>query len=232
MRKNVGIILANGKGLRLGGDIPKQFLTLAGKSVLEHSIAAFQANPCIDEITIVANPTYKERIESSIAQHHFDKVKHIIEGGKERYHSSLNALRLYAGIDCNLLIHDAVRPLVSQHIINEVAEALKSFNAVNVAIPVSDTIIETDESKQYITNIPERARLYQVQTPQGFRRSVLEQAFSIAMRDELFQATDDCSIIKKYLPDEPIRMVPGDIHNIKITWPEDLAIAEIWLKNE
>lgn len=229
MKKNIGAILAGGKGSRMGYDIPKQFLQIAGKTILEHTITAFQEHPLIDEIAIVADPLYFPRIRESILKFGFTKVKQLLEGGAERYHSSLSVLKAYETTDCNLLIHDAVRPLVSGRIIREVIGNLSCFQAVNVAIPVTDTIIEMDPDQGCIRRIPPRDLLYQVQTPQGFNRTTLAEAFTLALQDPDFRTTDDCSVVKKYLPDEKIKIVPGDTANIKVTWPEDLPLIQKFL---
>ncbi|GHV64256.1 hypothetical protein FACS1894199_02090 [Bacteroidia bacterium] len=214
----------------MGGVFPKQYLIIAGKTVLEHSVTVFQNNYLIDEIAIVAEATYHNDIEESIKKHHFTKVKHIIEGGRDRSDSSLAALRLYQGEDCNVLIHDAARPLVSARIINEVVKALKTYHAVNVVIPVTDTIIRTDATQLFQSEPLARSMLYMVQTPQGFYVKTLKEAFDVALKDVRFKVTDDCSIVSKYLPDEKIKMVAGDVSNIKLTQPQDIEMVELLLK--
>lgn len=226
MKKNIGIILAGGNGRRMGSSLPKQFLEIAGKTILEHSIAAFDSHPCIDEIAVVVPSGYMPELKKLLAEAGFSKLKHLLSGGNERHHSTLSALQAYSDLDCNLLIHDAVRPLVTRQIISDVIRALETYKAVNVAIPVADTIIEVDETAQHILRIPERSRLFQVQTPQGFDRQTLQKAFDKALQDPGFHTTDDCSLIRKYLPEEKIKLVNGDRHNLKLTWPEDLEIAE------
>jgi 2-C-methyl-D-erythritol 4-phosphate cytidylyltransferase len=222
---NVAIILAGGSGTRLGGERPKQFLTVAGKMVIEHTIEAFHRNSRIDEIAIVTRVDYVDDMREMIAQNAYEKVKHVLCGGKERYHSSLAALAAYHDDDDRLLFHDCVRPLVSQRIIDDCLDALDSYDAVDVAVPSTDTIIEVDEQGN-ICRIPQRSRLRNVQTPQGFRRSVIRRAFDLALQDSEFMPTDDCSVVFRYLPDTRIRVVEGDTSNIKITYKEDLEFAE------
>lgn len=229
MKKNIGIILAGGSGKRMGNIIPKQFLIIAGKTVLEHTLGVFENHPLIDEIALVIAPAHTEMSNRILQDHPFKKLVHILHGGQERYHSTLSALKAYAQTDCNILIHDAVRPLVDPRIISDVVGALQEVNAVNVAVPATDTIIEVDEKQEYIVQIPDRSRLFNVQTPQGFDRETLQRAFEKALKDPLFQTTDDCGVIKKYLPEEKIRLVHGNPRNIKLTWPEDIAFAEKWL---
>lgn len=232
MKKNIGVILAGGSGKRMGNIIPKQFLIIAGKTVLEHTLGIFENHPLIDEIALVIAPAHTEMSNRILQDHPFKKLVHILHGGQERYHSTLSALKAYAQTDCNILIHDAVRPLVDPRIISDVVRALQEVNAVNVAVPATDTIIEVDEKQEYIVQIPDRSRLFNVQTPQGFDRETLQRAFEKALKDPHFQTTDDCGVIKKYLPEEKIRLVHGNPRNIKLTWPEDIAFAEKWLSRD
>jgi len=229
MKKNVAVILAGGSGRRMGGDLPKQFLPVGGKTILEHTLSVFQSHPLIDEIAIVVHASYVEKTAEIIRKEVFTKVKHILEGGRERYHSSLRALEAYRNEECNLLIHDAVRPMVSGRIIEEVIGALQAYHAVNVGIPVTDTLAEVGNG--CITAIPDRSRFYQIQTPQGFNRHTLQQAFERGLADPDFQPTDDCSVVYRYLPEEKIKMITGDPSNIKITWPGDLHLLENFLNS-
>ena len=222
---NVAIILAGGSGTRLGGERPKHFLTVAGMMVIVHTIEAFHRNSRIDEIAIVTRVDYVDDMREMIAQNAYEKVKHVLCGGKERYHSSLAALAAYHDDNDRLLFHDCVRPLVSQRIIDDCLDALDSYDAVDVAVPSTDTIIEVDEQGN-ICRIPQRSRLRNVQTPQGFRRSVIRRAFDLALQDPEFMPTDDCSVVFRYLPDTRIRVVDGDTSNINITFKEDLEVAE------
>lgn len=230
MKKNIAVILAGGRGSRMKSELPKQFLQLAGKTVLEHTLSAFEGHAGIDEIAVVTAPAYEKRVREIQDKGIYSKFRKILPGGAERYHSTLSALNAYTGQDCRLLIHDAARPLVTARIISDVLSALEEYKAVNVAVPVSDTVIETDAAGGYITGIPSRDRLFLVQTPQGFDVRILRSAFDQALKDPDFRTTDDCSLVKKYLPEEKIKLVQGDPVNLKITWPEDLEIAEIFLK--
>ncbi|HBJ77364.1 MAG TPA: hypothetical protein DDY68_06340 [Porphyromonadaceae bacterium] len=225
MKKNVAVILAGGIGSRVGLSTPKQFFKVAGKMVVEHSIDAFERNETIDEIAIVSNPYYVSNFEEMILRNNWKKVKKILLGGKERYDSSLSAISAYKEEEeVNLIFHDAVRPLISDSIINRVTEALKSYSAVDVGLPVVDTIVETEGD--FITSIPERSRLQRGQTPQAFDLRVIEKAFSLALQDKDFKATDDCGIVKKYLPETPIYVVRGEESNMKLTYKEDLYILD------
>ncbi len=228
--KNVSVILAGGSGKRIGSDIPKQFLQVAGKTILEHTVEKFDTHPQIDEITIVVPEKEIAHTQEFLSNKGFQKKLNIIAGGKERYDSTLSALRLHQNEECNLLIHDAARPLVTHRIITNVIEALQNCSAINVAIPATDTIIETDPTQTEIERIPSREFLFMVQTPQGFHNKTLAKAYDKALKDPNFKTTDDCGVVKKYLPDEKIKIVRGDTRNIKITYAEDIALFEFLLK--
>lgn len=227
---NVAVLLAGGSGKRMGGPEPKQFLQVAGKTILEHSIRAFSSNPGIDEIVIVSHIDFIDRV-TEIARP-YPKVRHVVPGGKERYDSSMAAIALYEGCkECvRLLIHDAVRCLVSQRIITDCIEALNHYQAVDVAIPATDTIVEVNE-QGHIVRIPQRAFMRNVQTPQGFHLNIISEAYRLGLQDPGFITTDDCGVVHRYLPETPIYVVNGETTNLKITYPEDLLLAEKILKN-
>lgn len=223
MMKNVAVILAGGVGNRMGTDMPKQFLPLKGKTVLEWSVTAFHGNENVDEICIISHKDYIPKVESIVAQNEWTKVKHVLPGGAERYLSSLAAINAYKGQrDVCLLLHDAARPFVSERIINDVVAALQEHNAVCVAIPSTDTLLETDESGALVSAIPNRNRYRRVQTPQGFRLETIAQAYEKGLQDPAFAATDDCGVVLHYLPSEPIYIVEGEEENRKITYKKDL----------
>jgi 4-diphosphocytidyl-2-methyl-D-erithritol synthase len=192
--------------------------------VVEHTIDAFESNPHIDEIAVVSNPFYISDIESIIIKNGWKKVKKILKGGKERYHSSLSAISAYEGEDVNLIFHDAVRPLVSQRIINDVIEALKTYKAIDVAMPATDTIIETEGD--FILSIPDRSKLKRGQTPQAFHLETIRRAYETALKDSGFKVTDDCGVVVKYLPEEPVYVVAGEESNMKLTYKEDTYLLD------
>ena len=222
--RNIAIILAGGSGKRFGAGMPKQFLPMAGKRVIELSIEAFERNAHIDEICIVSNPDFLEQTKQLVDQAHYRKVTHVIPGGKERYDSSLNAIRLYRTQTANLIFHDAVRPLVSQRIIDGVCQALEKHAAVNVTIPSADTLIV--RQGDYVKQVPDRRTIERVQTPQGFHLGTIPKAYTEALKDPSFKATDDCGVVVQYLPDVPVFLVPGDEKNLKLTYKEDLPLLE------
>ncbi|SHL11100.1 bifunctional cytidylyltransferase/SDR family oxidoreductase [Flavobacterium chilense] len=222
---NIAVILAGGIGIRLEKTLPKQFFKVAGKMVIEHAVDAFEKNQFIDEIVIVINNHYLFMVEDMIIKNEWKKVKRTLIGGKERYQSSLIAINAYHELkDANLIFHDAARPLISQRIINDVVKALKHYKAVDVAINSADTIIEVEND--IITDIPERIKMRRGQTPQGFRQDIIAKAYELALKDENFKATDDCGVVKKYLPGEDIYVVNGEEVNMKLTYPEDTYLLD------
>ena len=224
--KNIAIILAGGTGQRLGDSIPKQFLKVAGKKVIEHTLDVFQNHPQIDEIAVVSNPNFLNEIENIAIKNNYTKLKKILQGGKERYHSSLSAINAYDGDkEINLIFHDAVRPLVNDRIISDCIAALDKYKAVDVAIKTTDTIIKVNED-EYITGIPARDYLRNGQTPQAFKLSTIKQAYKLALCDPDFKTTDDCVVVYKYMPNELVYVVKGEQFNMKLTYKEDLFLLD------
>jgi 2-C-methyl-D-erythritol 4-phosphate cytidylyltransferase len=234
MKKNIAVILAAGSGERSGFDVPKQMMKLAGKPIIEHTISAFHNTNCIDEIIVVTSANCIEKIEDIVSNRAFNKVKKIIRGGKERYESSLaaiNATEQEAKTgDVRLIFHDAVRPLVSERIIQDVVHALDHYNAVDVVVPTTDTIISADPITNTIDSVPMRQKLRNGQTPQGFKWEIIKAAYDLATKDPKFITTDDCGVVLKYLPDEKIFLVTGEHNNIKLTYKEDLHIIDKFLQ--
>ena len=222
---NIAVILSAGSGSRFGSDIPKQFINLAGKNIIEYTIKAFEQNTFIDEICIVADEKFHDKIWDISKKSNFIKVKKIIAGGRERKDSSYEAIKAYENIkDVNLIFHDGVRPFVSQKIIIDTIKALERYNAIDVAIPTADTIIQVQDD--IIKSIPKRSELLRGQTPQAFKLNTIKKAHILSNQDinpPLF--TDDCGLVKQYLEDE-VYVVQGEEQNIKITYPSDLLLAE------
>lgn len=224
--KSIGVILAGGSGRRLGSELPKQFITIAGKTVLAHTLGVFEQNELIDEIIIVVHKDYLNETQEIITKERFGKVRMIIPGGKERYHSTLAALNAYQDTNCKFIIHDAVRLLVTQQMISDTIEALDNCEACTTAIPATDTILQSDATKQFVNAIPERSTLFQVQTPQGFLANTLREAYNKALTDPCFFSTDDCGVVKRYLPEISIKIIQGSPSNVKLTYKEDISLIE------
>lgn len=231
---NIAVILAGGSGTRMGADIPKQFLPLVGRAVIEYSLDTFNAHPAIDEMAVVIHPEWRSRMETIATERHWTKLTSIIDGGNERYISTLNAVMAFINRDddTNLLFHDAARPMISAAIIDRVTETLVQSEAVGVAVPCTDTIWEVHPDigentiGRFIARIPERRLMWQAQTPQAFRLPLIRDAYQRALQDPQFTATDDCSVVRKYMPGIKIAVVEGDSTNFKLTGPDDMQRAE------
>ena len=225
----VAVVLGGGTGQRLGAGMPKQLLTLGGQTLIERCVAAFEAAPGVDEILVVMARGYTGQVRELVAG--FQKVIAVIEGGTTRPESTRAALAAIAesstGADCGVLLHDAARPLVDQKIIAACVAALEVHDAAGVAVPASDTMVLTENGVMH--SVPPRERLFRCQTPQCFRLSVIARAHELAAADPEFTPTDDCGVVLRYLPGTAVHIVPGSERNMKITYPNDLAIAEALL---
>jgi 2-C-methyl-D-erythritol 4-phosphate cytidylyltransferase len=223
--RNVAVLLAGGVGARVGLDIPKQLIKIAGRTILEHTLAALDSHPRVDEIIVMMAPGHLDAVHAIVRDGAYEKVVDILEGADTRNGTTLRALERIGEAECNVLLHDAVRPLVTPRIITECFDALAVHAAVDVAIPSADTIIEVSPDDT-IRDIPPRAALRRGQTPQAFRLSVIREAYARAGRDPDFVATDDCTVVLRYLPEVPIYVVHGDERNMKVTEPIDVYLAD------
>ena len=236
----VAVVLAGGSGQRFGAAVPKQLLDLDGRTLLEHCVAAFDAAPGVDELLVVMPPGRTADAEKLRAGGAYPKVSGIIEGGTSRPGSTraaiaaIRARREAAGDDSDwmVLFHDAARPLVDQRIIADCVAALEKENvqALGVAVPTADTIVVVADGR--MTQIPRRDSLLRCQTPQGFRLSVITRAHELARADPDYEPTDDCGVVLRYLPDVPVRVVRGSERNMKITYPRDLAVAQVLMSED
>jgi 2-C-methyl-D-erythritol 4-phosphate cytidylyltransferase len=223
----VAVVLGGGVGTRFGAALPKQLLTLGGKTLVEHCVDAFAEAPGIDETVLVMPLDYHQEASRIVG----DRVSVIIEGGVTRSDSVRNALAYladrYPEAETGVLFHDAARPLVTQQIIADCAEALGKHDAIGTAVPTSDTILVVADG--VIASVPPRETLYRAQTPQGFRLETIARAHALAAADPAFTPTDDCGVVLRYLPDVPVHIVRGSERNIKVTYPSDLPLAEALL---
>jgi 2-C-methyl-D-erythritol 4-phosphate cytidylyltransferase len=229
--RTVAVVLAGGSSERFGPGELKQLRPLAGRPLIEHSVAAFERAPGVDEILVVMAAGHAGRAASLLGSGGYRKLTKVIEGGPSRVASTRAALAELGEDDCDVLFHDAARPLVDQQVIGACLAALASYRAVSTAIPSSDTIAVV--SGGVVTATPPRDSLARLQTPQGFRLSVIRRAHELAAADPGFgalPATDDCGIVLRYLPEVTVRVVPGSERNIKITYPHDLTVAEALLR--
>ena len=234
--RTVAVVLAGGSGQRFGSGLPKQLLPLIGRTLIEHSVAAFEEAPDVAAILVVMAAGHSRQVAELLKAGGYQKVMGVIEGGAGRPDSTWRAIaelcRTERPPECDVLFHDAARPLVDQRIIADCVRALRTHEAVGVAVPTSDTIVIVDND--VMTSMPRRDRLRRCQTPQGFRLQVIRRAYELAQADPAFTdlaSTDDCGVVLRYLPEVTIAVVPGSERNMKITYPDDLRVAESLLKH-
>lgn len=233
--KYAAIVLSAGRGSRMNSEVPKQYLMLGGRPVIYYALAAFEQS-CVQEIILVSGKEDVEYCQNEIVKKYgFAKVKAVISGGKERYHSvlcGLTELEKAKAAPDYVMIHDGARPFVSQEIIMRCAEGAKQYQACAAGMPVKDTIKIADYS-QFAVETPERSLVWQIQTPQVFSFPEIVQAYKrLAEQEkqgEQISVTDDAMVLETIL-NQKVRLVEGSYKNIKITTPEDLEIAEIFLK--
>ena len=221
MLKNYGIILASGTGMRYKSDIPKQFVKIAGKTVLEHTLDIFEKSSSIDCIILVITPDYRNMGEEILLKNNYTKVIKLLNGGETRKESSYIGISSIEEKEANVIIHDCARPFLSERILKDCIKALEKYNAVDVAIPSADTIIKVNDN--IIEAIPERKNLMRGQTPQCFKLSLIKKAHELSQNDTNF--TDDCGLIVKYNLSD-VYVVEGEMENIKITYPSDIYMAD------
>ena len=203
---------------------PDLLAPLAGRPVVAHSLAAFTAAPGVDEVVMIAGP--------ALAGWQPDPSPRIVEAAGTRARSIALALRMLAAAGhedgCDVLIHDADRPLVSPRVIADCLAALADSEAVCAAVPASDTMVAVQND--LITGRPPRERLRCRQYPQGFRLPVIQRAYQLALAGPAFRDADDCAVVLRYLPGVPVRLVPGSEQGFRITGQADLGIAETLLQ--
>ncbi len=222
--KNIAIVLASGAGTRFRSDTPKQFLKLAGKSVLEHTLDAFEQHPRIDEIVVVVSAECRMLTERVISDRGYRKIGKMVAGGDSRQASSASGIAAVVGESHKVLVHDAVRPLLDAATIDRCLIALDDFDAVDTGILSPDTIIRVQNDGS-IAEIPDRSMLRLGQTPQGFRAGLLRRAHELARNDPGMKVTDDCGLVLHYGLGQ-VHVVAGDVNNIKITYPSDIYLAD------
>ena len=216
------IVVAAGSGHRFGGGEPKQLAKLGERTVLEHALEAIAGSGVVDAVVIVTRADLVDRVKDLCSGS--PSVAAIVVGGATRAESVRAGLAAIAGEPTDLvLVHDAARPLVGLDQVAAVMAALADADAATVAIPADDTLlrVETDT----VVGTLERSGVFRAQTPQGFRLGTLRDAHARAMRDPDFVATDDCSIVLRYLPNSTVKVVAGSQRNMKITTLPDLATA-------
>lgn len=221
--RTVAIIPAAGLGLRMGGAVRKQFLPLGGLPLLVHSLRVFQSSRVIDSVILAVPEEDVQYCRTEIiGVHGFTKVTYVVAGGRERQDSVRQAL---AVVDQNVrlvVIHDAVRPFVTDAMVRQIVEAASADGAAIIALPMRDTVKQVG-ADHLIERTIDRKALWLAQTPQAFRRDWLEEAHRKAESEGLI-ATDDAFLLEWM--GHPVRVVEGSGENIKVTRPEDLVIGE------
>lgn len=224
------LIPAAGMGKRMGAGINKQYLLLSGRPILAHTLAVFEQARCVDDVyVIVPEDEITFCRENVVERYGFAKIRRIVAGGSERQYSVLNGLRAMESPhpDDVVLIHDGVRPFVPLQVLEDSVETARLHDAALVAVPVKDTVKVAKGG--IVLETPPRESLWLAQTPQAFRYGVIRDAHERAVADG-WLGTDDTSLVERM--GKPVHIVQGDYGNFKITTPEDLVLAEAFLKNQ
>jgi 2-C-methyl-D-erythritol 4-phosphate cytidylyltransferase/2-C-methyl-D-erythritol 2,4-cyclodiphosphate synthase len=222
------IVAAAGSGRRMGREVNKVFLPLAGRAILARSAAAMAACPEVDSLVVVVAPGEEARAEGLLAPLNLIKPWRVVAGGAERQLSVANALAAVPADADLILIHDGARPLVDAATVGAAIAAARECGAAGVAVPVKDTIKAVDDSG-CISATPDRRTLWAIQTPQAFAAGLLRRAYAQAAADGVL-ATDDAALVERL--GHKVRIVPGSYANIKITTPEDMTVARALLGSE
>lgn len=231
--KTTAVVLAAGAGRRMHSDVQKQYLLLGDKPVIYYALKTLQ-DSFIDEIVLVVGHGETQYCRNDIVEkYRFSKVKQIVEGGKERYHSVANGLKTIDG-DGYVFIHDGARPFLSEEMLLRSYESVQKYQACVVGMPVKDTIRIVDENG-FSSMTPNRETVWQMQTPQVFAATLVKEAYEkllvreAELKERGIRITDDAMVVETLL-NHSVKMVEGSYENIKITTPEDLEIARSFLK--
>lgn len=231
MSNFAAIVLSAGMGSRMKSDIPKQYMDLNGKPVIYYSLKAFEENG-FSSIVLVCGKNDVEYCQKEIVEkYNLKSVSAVVPGGKERYHSVFEGLKAVQGADY-VFIHDGARPMINRDMIERLKVAVVEEEAAVAGMPVKDTIKIVDDDA-YVSETPERKYVWQVQTPQCFSFPIIYEAYANIIQDEeegwtIPMVTDDAMVLS-YASNHEIKMIEADYRNIKITTPEDLLIAKLFL---
>lgn len=220
------IIMAAGKGKRMQTAVSKQFLPACGKEILAWTVDVFEKSPLVDNILLMASADGKEDVQHLWDNYGWKKVAAVLEGGKERQNSVANGLAAVGEDTDIVLIHDGVRPFVTEEMIADSIAAAQAYGGAVIGVPAKDTI-KVCSADGLALETPDRSTLWQIQTPQTFQRSLIVDAYEKAEKDG-FLGTDDASVAE--FAGHQVKVVMGSYRNIKITTKEDLVIAEAFLK--
>ncbi len=230
------VIAAGGIGSRMGNaEKPKQYITLKDKPIIAHTVEKFYVNDCFKKIIILCPEQWVNHTKSIIKKHlPEDERVVVLPGGDTRNETIMNSIKYIEetdGLDDETIIvtHDAVRPFVSARIISENIEAALKYGATDTVVPATDTIVES-QNGTVISNIPDRSKLYQGQTPQSFKAKLLKELYYSLTAEEKDILTDACKIFS--MKGYDVHLIDGEVHNIKITYPYDLRVAKALLDEE
>ena len=227
-QKYTAIVLAAGSGKRMNSQVHKQYLIIQDRPVLYYSLKAFE-DSAVDEIVLVVGKGEEEFCRKEIVDKYgISKVKAIVEGGKERYHSVFEGLKQTSDADY-VLIHDGARPFVNQDIIRRCMQEVQKYQACVVGMPVKDTIKIADE-EGYAKQTPDRKNVWLIQTPQTFSYALIYEAYEEMLKTEDTAITDDAMVLER-IKGKKSKLIEGSYRNIKITTPEDLLIANVYLQH-
>ena len=225
-QKYTAIVLAAGSGKRMNSKVHKQYLIIQDRPVLYYSLKAFE-DSAVDEIVLVVGKGEEKFCRKEIVDKYgISKVKAIVEGGKERYHSVFEGLKQTSDADY-VLIHDGARPFVNQDIIRRCMQEVQKYQACVVGMPVKDTIKIADE-EGYAKQTPDRKNVWMIQTPQTFSYALIYEAYEEMLKTEDTVITDDAMVLER-IKGKKSKLSEGSYRNIKITTPEDLLIANVYL---
>lgn len=224
--KSTAIILAGGRGSRMGGETPKQYLPINNVPLICYTIKAFEES-IVNEIVIVADDI-QYMSDNIIRKYGFSKVLTIVKGGKERYDSVYNGLKAIENSDI-VLVHDGARPLVNAEIIEKSVEEALRYGACVAGVRVKDTIKICDDNN-FTVDTPDRKTLWAMQTPQTFKYSIIREAYEMQHKMQDDTVTDDACVVERFMKC-PVHIFEGDYRNIKVTTPEDMELASLWLGN-
>ena len=228
MSISTAVIVAAGKGKRMGTEISKQFLPLCGKEILAHTVEKFEKAACIRDIILVTGGDALQDVRQMVQEYGWKKIISVTEGGKERQDSVFLGLQQVPQDTEIVLIHDGVRPFVTEEILERSIAAAKETGGCVAGVPAKDTIKVCD-AEGFAIATPNRSTLRQIQTPQTFRRKEILAAYEKAKADG-FLGTDDASVAEH--SGFPVRVIMGSYSNIKLTTKEDLLIGAAFLKEE
>lgn len=227
MFKLAVIIPAAGSGSRMGTRIPKPFLKLQEKTILEHTIRSFLKVEQVSQVIVATSREWISDVQTIFANLSFSEVTfNVVEGGKERQDSISKGLGVVSEAIELVAVHDAVRPFIHKELIIKCSRVALEFGGAIIAVPAKDTIKEVDRDSN-IKNTPDRSKLWQAQTPQIFRKELLVEAYKLAKKGN-YLGTDDASLVERIRG--IVKIVEGDRRNLKITYPIDFKIAELILK--